>query len=100
MDTKIIILESDGGLFSLEVDTNRVVTDFGHETGGHYAYVAFGVIFNIGQMFISFYYIGIERRDAAIMKSFLEKEAAEADGKHKAEAEEDSDDDDDEEESE
>ena len=83
MDTKIIVLESDGGLYSLQIDTNRVVTDFGQSVGVHFLYIVLGILFNGGLSVVSFYQIAEERKNDAILKAYKDKAEADADGKAK-----------------
>lgn len=80
MDTKLVVAATGAGMYSLEIDTNRFTTDFGHSSTGHLLVVVLGIILAIVLMAITFRYIKAERKVARILKASQEKEAAEGEG--------------------
>ena len=80
MDTKIVIAATGAGMYSLEIDTNRFTTNFGHSSTSHDLVTAFGIILAIVLMVITFRYIKAERKVARILKATQEKQAAEGEG--------------------
>ena len=69
MDTKLVVAATGAGMYSLEIDTNRFTTGFGHSTSGHTVVTAFGFILAIVLMLITFRYIKAERKVARILKA-------------------------------
>ena len=80
MDTKLVVAATGAGMYSLEIDTNRFTSFFGHSTTGHFMTVALGLILAIVLMGITFRYIKAERKVARILAATTDKEAAEGEG--------------------
>ena len=63
MDTKIVVMEASGGLYSLEIDTNYFTSDFGHKTTWHYVSISLGIVLCLVLMITTICNVKRDRRD-------------------------------------
>ena len=72
MDTKIVVMEASGGLYSLEIDTNYFTSDFGHKTKWHYVSISLGLALCLVLMITTCCNVKRDRRDQRILNAAIE----------------------------
>ena len=74
MDVKLIVYMTDGGMYAIETDTNRVVTTFGSSNDSKIYWLLGGLILNIVHIAIAIKYMAREREVGRILARKQRKE--------------------------
>ena len=69
MDVKIIAYRTDGGIWGIEIDTNRIVTNYGQPNVSKGFFFGLGLFLNITHIAMTFYYIRLEKKTKLIIQA-------------------------------
>ena len=74
MNAKVVAQESDGGIWRIEVDTNRIVSSYGHDNSFHNTIVTLGMFLNIIHAALTIKAMDQEIEEEKILKAMIKKE--------------------------